>query len=69
MNKDRNESKHGAIVWTALALVGAAALAFVVVRRVASGKDVFDTDSLLAAADEAANNLDAILMAEGAIAG
>jgi hypothetical protein len=66
---DRGRQKGGAAVWTALALVGAAALTYVVVRRFAGGGELPDADTLLAAADEAANNLDAILMAEGAIAG
>jgi hypothetical protein len=68
MDHRHNDKRQGAIVWSALALVGAAALAFVIVKKIARGEDVLDTDALLAAADEAANNLDAILMAESAIA-
>lgn len=66
--KSKDENKGGAAVWTALALVGAAAIAYVMVRRLAGDRDI-DVESLLSAADEAANNLDAILMAESAIAG
>jgi hypothetical protein len=59
---DRN---HGAVVWTVLALLGTAAIAYVVARRVMRGEDLRDADSLLDAADRAANNLDTILLAEG----
>lgn len=60
-------NKSGAIVWTVIAFAGAAALAFVVARKIAKGESL-DADALLDAADRAANNLDAILMAEGATA-
>ena len=65
---NRSENRRGAVVWTTLALVGAAALAYVFVRRLHGDGD-FDVDALLTAADEAANNLDAILMSEGAAIG
>lgn len=58
-------NKSGAIVWTVLALAGAAALAFVVARKIASGESLLDADALLDAADRAANNLDLILSTEG----
>ncbi len=67
MGNSRRESDRGAsgaFVWTVLALVGTAALAYVVARRVINGEDVWDADELLDAADRAANNLDLILMSE-----
>jgi hypothetical protein len=62
------ERSTGAVVWTALAILGAAAIAYVVARKVMRGEDILDADAILDAADRAAANLDAILMAEGQIA-
>jgi hypothetical protein len=60
--KDRKDS--GAFVWTVLALVGTAAIAFIVARKVINGEEIWDADRLLEAADRAANQLDLILMSE-----
>lgn len=60
----KNEKNRGAVVWTVLALVGAAAVTYVVARKIMKGEDPFDVDALLDAADRAANNLDTILMTE-----
>ena len=64
--KDRNIA--GALVWTAVALIGTAALTYFVTRRLMAGTAVLDTDALLDAADKAANNLDAILRIENQVA-
>lgn len=64
----QEKERGGAFVWTVLALVGTAALAYVIARRVMKGDDPLDADALLEAADRAANNLDAILMTETQIA-
>lgn len=61
---NQKEGKGGAMVWTIVALLGAAAIAYVVARRVARGEDPLDADALLEAADKAANNLDSILLTE-----
>jgi hypothetical protein len=61
---EHRERSSGAVVWTVLALVGTAALAYVVARRVIKGQDPWDADAILEAADRAANNLDTILLAE-----
>jgi hypothetical protein len=61
---EHRERSSGAVVWTVLALVGTAALAYVVARRVIKGEDPWDADALIEAADRAANNLDTILLAE-----
>lgn len=61
---EHRERSSGAVVWTVLALVGTAALAYVVARRVIKGEDPWDADALIEAADRAANNLDTILLTE-----
>ena len=61
----RSRSRNrGAAVWTVVALLGAAAVAYVIARRIARGEDPLDADALLDAADRAANNLDSILRTE-----
>ena len=62
------ERSTGAVVWTALAILGAAAIAYVVARKVMRGEDILDADAILDAAETAAANLDAILMAESQVA-
>lgn len=63
--RDRSDKSHtGAIVWTTIVLVGAAALTYVVARRLLKGELPVDADSLLDAADRAANQLDTILLSE-----
>ncbi len=66
--RDGDRDGSGAFVWTVLAIVGTAALAYVVARKVMKGEDLWDTDELLEAADRAANNLDLILMSESQVA-
>jgi hypothetical protein len=64
----RNENRSGKAVWTALAILGVAAIAFVIARKVMRGEDILDADAILDAAETAAANLDAILMAESQVA-
>jgi len=54
----------GTAFWAAVAIVGAAAAAFFIARKFVKGEKFMDVDSLLDAADRAANRLDAILSQE-----
>lgn len=68
-NESSTERNVGAaVIWTAVALLGTAALTYVVARRIMRGQSPLDADALLEAADRAANNLDAILMSESQVA-
>ena len=58
------ERGPGTAVWAAVAIVGAAAAAFFIARKFVKGEKFMDADSLLDAADRAANRLDAILRSE-----
>lgn len=51
-------------IWTTVAVLAAAALGYVVVRRYMKGKPILDIESLLDACSRAADNLDEILQAE-----
>ncbi|MEX2244360.1 MAG: hypothetical protein WD716_11010 [Fimbriimonadaceae bacterium] len=66
--RENGERKTGAVVWTALAILGVAAITFVIARKAMRGEDILDADAILDAAETAAANLDAILMAESQVA-
>jgi hypothetical protein len=64
----RSENRSYRGVWTAFAFLGVGIIAFVIARKVMRGEDILDAEAILDAAETAAANLDAILMAESQVA-
>ncbi|MCH8978659.1 MAG: hypothetical protein IH945_05380 [Armatimonadetes bacterium] len=63
--KQEEEARtYAPAVWTAVAVIAAVALGYVVVRRYMKGKPLLDIESLLDACNRAADNLDQILLSE-----
>lgn len=58
------ERGSGKAIWTAVAIAGVATAAFFITKKLIKGEKLMDADSLLKAADKAANQLDAILRSE-----
>ena len=64
-DKQEQEARtYAPAVWTTAAVIAAAVLGYVVVRRLIKGKPLLDIESLLDACSRAADNLDEILLSE-----
>lgn len=67
MDQDTKEEVAGTYLpalWTTVAVIAAAAVGYLVVRRYLKGKPLLDIESVLDACSRAADNLDLILQAE-----
>ena len=62
--EEQEARTYAPAMWITVAVLAAAALGYVVVRRFMKGKPLLDIDSLLDACNRAADNLDVILLAE-----
>lgn len=58
------ERGPGKAIWAAVVIAGVATAAFFITKKLIKGEKLMDADSLLKAADKAANQLDAILRSE-----
>ncbi|MCH7944777.1 MAG: hypothetical protein IIC73_02000 [Armatimonadetes bacterium] len=62
--QEQDARTYGPAAWTTAAVLAAAVLGYVVVRRFMQGKPLLDIESLLDACSRAADNLDRILLSE-----
>ena len=64
-DKQEEEARtYAPALWTTVAVIAAAAVGYLVVRRYLKGKPLLDIESVLDACNRAADNLDLILQAE-----